>query len=208
MSSGGASLVRIRRARRGTTIQPPSARAAARGCWRVHPEAGDGPAKLPPPQADGAEALSRERPAPAQPPVAAPADGAERDAVSREHPATEAAQPPVAAPADGPERDAVSREHPATEAGQPPVAAPADGADAQLREWPATGTPPVTGQPPAASRVDGAETLLPEWSAVGPPRAAAQTAGPTAEVVPWEQTGDGAVPGDGAATCGFSGRRA
>jgi hypothetical protein len=209
-------LARIRRTRLGTTNQPPSACAAARGCWPAHPEAGDGPAQPPPPQADGAAALLRERPAPGQPPAAAQADGAEWDAVLREHPATGAARPPVVAQADG--AGPRSREHPATEAAQPPVVAQAGGAEAlsreQLatgagqppvvaradevealsREQPATGTPPVTGQPPAAFRVDGAETLLPEWSAVGPPRAAAQTGGPGAAVVSWERPATGTLP--------------
>ena len=115
-----------------TRIQPPSARAAARA-WRAHPEAGDGPAKLPPPQADGAErdAVSREHPTTAagQPPVAAQADGAEPDAVSREHPVPAPGQPPAAAQTAGAERDAVSEEHPTTGAGQPPGVAQADGAE-------------------------------------------------------------------------------
>jgi hypothetical protein len=148
-------VFRLRTTRLGTMIQRPSARDAARGDWRAHPEAEELPAGLPP-RDDGprAEALSRERPVmgahpeTGQPPATSQADEVEPEALPGEGPATGA--PPAAAQADGPEAELVSRERPVT--GQPPAAAQADGQPEVVSRG-----RPVTGQPPAAAQADGPE---------------------------------------------------
>ena len=134
---------------------------SARADWRAHPEADDGPAG-PPPRDDGqgAEALSRERPATGPHLVTGQLPASSQLA-------SQLASQPASQP-DGPEAQGVSRERPATGARSVTEQLPAasqlasqlasqpasqpDGREAQVvsRERPATGASSEPARPPAA----------------------------------------------------------
>jgi len=155
--------------RRPTTIQPPSARDAARGDWRAHPEAEDWPVGQPPrDDGPGAEVVYRERPATGARPRAGPL--------------------PVASQADGAEPEAPWRER--SVAGPLRAAVQPDGLRAEVvwRERQATEARPRAGPLPAAAQADGAEpeALSRARPVAGPLRVAAQPDGPRVDVV-WRE---------------------